>query len=361
MAVPNGPADVVARLRAAAGEGVLRFDRFVEGALYSPGGFYDSGAMPLGAGGSFYTAAHTTPLFGAALARRLRAERDRVGDTRPFRVVELGPGDGTLAFDVARALPADGPAWEWTFVERSRTLRDSLAARILREPTGGPVTFTFSDSLGARGTFVGAVIANEFLDALPFRRLVRRGAAWADLGVRWTGTRFDWAEDPPPAAVPGDPLPTAEEGTRYELLELAEGIVREVADHLADGVAIVLDYGTDTDELVRGHRSGTLAAVRDHRSVDPLEAPGTADLSAFVDFTRVRAAARRAGLVEVAFRKQSEALGAWGFPDLLEEAVRNADGAEAVVRLRLAAKNLLFGFDTFRALEFASAASVPTS
>jgi NADH dehydrogenase [ubiquinone] 1 alpha subcomplex assembly factor 7 len=361
MAVPNGPAEVVARLRAAAGDGVLRFDRFVETALYSPGGFYDSGTMPLGREGSFYTAAHTTPLFGAALARRLKQERGRTGVDRPFRVVELGPGDGTLAIDVARALPIDGPRWEWTFVERSSTLRAALQVRLALEAAGTPVTFSFSESLGERGTFAGAVVANEFLDALPFRRLVRRGAAWGELGVRWNGEKFEWADGPTPAAVPGEPLPPADEGTRYDLLELGEGMVREIADHLADGVAILLDYGTDTDELLRGHPLGTLGAFRDHRAVEPLEAPGTADLSAFVDFTRVRGAARRAGLVEVAYRRQSEALGAWGFAELLEEAAQRADGAEAAVRLRLGAKNLLFGFDTFRALELSPGGSPATS
>ncbi|MCI4327320.1 MAG: SAM-dependent methyltransferase [Thermoplasmata archaeon] len=357
MAVPSGPAEVVARLRDAAGEGVLRFDRFMELALYSPGGFYDSDVPALGPAGAFYTAAHVTPLFGAALARRLEQEQRRLGIDRPFRVVELGPGDGTLAFDVAHALPAGGPAWEWTFVERSPRLRAGLKARIAAEGAGTPVTFGFSDALGERGTFVGAVVANEFLDALPFRRVVRRGAEWRELGVRWAGSRFEWAEEPGPSRVPGEPLPDAEDGTRYELLERSEGSLREVADHLAEGVALFLDYGASTGELVRGHPSGTLAALRAHQAVDPLDAPGTADLSAFVDFTRVRAAAVRAGLVERSFRRQSEALAEWGFGDLLEAAAGRAPSAEATVKLRLAAKNVLFGFDTFQVLELASGRS----
>jgi SAM-dependent MidA family methyltransferase len=361
MAVGNGPVDVATRLRTDAAGGFLRFDRFVETALYSPGGFYDSGAMPVGREGAFYTAAHVTPLFGAALARRLRHERERLGDAREFRVVEVGPGDGTLALDVAHALPNDGHRWTWTFVETSTTLRRSLEARLSAEASGLPVTFDFSGSLGERGTFAGAVVANEFLDALPFRRVVRRGSEWTELGVRWTGDRFDWAEESSPALVPGEPLPPAEEGTRYELLERSEGFVREIADHLTEGVAILLDYGSDTDELLRGHPLGTLAAVHGHRAVEPLEAPGTADLSAFVDFARIRSAARRAGLVERAFRSQAEALGEWGFGELLEEAVATAGGAEAVVRLRLAAKNLLFGFETFRVLELASGGPAPTS
>jgi len=94
--------------------------------------------------------------------------------------------------------------------------------------------------------------------------------------------------------------------------------------------------------------------VRGHRSVrDPLATPGATDLSVFVNFTRVRAVATAAGLQELAFRRQAEALGDWGFPRLLEEALRAAPSAEAEVRVRLSAKNLLFGFERFRALELA--------
>ncbi|MCI4322122.1 MAG: SAM-dependent methyltransferase [Thermoplasmata archaeon] len=357
------PADAVGdRLRAAADGGVLRFDRFVEIALYSPGGFYDSADPPFGPAGSFYTAAHTTPLFGATLARRLQVERERLGNPPHFRVVEVGPGDGTLALEVAKALPPDGPSWEWTLVERSPKLRRALAERVQAATTPTEVSFNFSDSLSERGPFAGAVVANELLDALPFRRLVWRNDTWRELGVRWDGQSWQWAEGPEPPTIPGEPLPPAEEETRYELLDRAEGFVREVADHLTDGVAIFFDFGASTDELLKGHHGGTLAGVQNHRAVDPLAGPGKADLSAFVDFTRLRAAASRAGLVERAFHRQAEALGAWGFAELLAAREKSASDSQEAVKLRLQSKNLLFGFETFHVLELEAPGPVaPTS
>jgi SAM-dependent MidA family methyltransferase len=346
-----GADPVGARLRAAAAGGPLRFDRFVEIALYAPGGFYDRPVPPLGREGAFYTAAHTTPLLGATLADHLVAERARRPDRGPFRIVEVGPGDGTLALDTARALPAGDSRWTWSFVERSPTLRANLSERIAREGVGTAVDFEFQESVGVNGSFRGVVIANELLDALPFRRLVRRGGAWRELGVREEGGGWTWAEMDATPTVVGEPLPEAKEGTRYDLIDRAEGFVREVADALSFGSAIVFDYGATTDELLRGHSAGSLAAVRDHRAVDPLETPGTADLSAFVDFTRVRWAARQAGWAERSFRGQAEALGAWGFGPRLEAAVARAASPEEGVRLRLAAKNLLFGFETFHVLE----------
>jgi SAM-dependent MidA family methyltransferase len=134
----------------------------------------------------------------------------------------------------------------------------------------------------------------------------------------------------------------------------SEAFVREVADHLLGGAAIFLDYGTDGSELVAGHPAGTLAGFRDHRAVlHPLDDPGEVDLSAFVNFSRIRAAGRASGLTEIAYRNQADALGAWGFPALLDAEVGTATDAESLVRTRLAAKNLLFGFGNFRVLEFA--------
>ena len=155
------------------------------------------------------------------------------------------------------------------------------------------------------------------------------------------------------ARCPASALPRPPEGgVILEVSPMAEGLVREVADHLVAGLFLMIDYGMEETELLAAHPSGTLAAVR---AASPrrgsIADPGESDLSVFVNFTRIRAAANAAGFIETAFRRQAEALGTWGFPQLLEEAIRSASSTETEVRIRLAAKNLLFGFDRFYALE----------
>jgi SAM-dependent MidA family methyltransferase len=362
MTVP-GPPDVtdararslavVARLAGAAGaDGFLPFDRFMEIALYAKDvGFYQRAQSPLGATGEYYTAAHVDPLFAETVAARVRAVRRALGDPSPFRIVELGPGDGTLAAGVVRALASEPDGWEYVLVDRALPRSQEAAARL----AGLPIPVRLVDSVSSLGPFSGVVLANEFLDAQPTRRLRWDGTRWREMGIRITAERVEASDGPTAPPVPGAPLPAdPPPGLVFELSPLAEATVREVGDHLANGAAIFLDYGMDETELVRAHPTGTLAAVRGHRSLaDPLELPGTADLSTFVNFTRIRAAARLAGLTEVAFRRQAEALGAWGFPDRLEAALRSAPSAEKRVRRQLAAKNLLFGFDRFRVLELA--------
>jgi SAM-dependent MidA family methyltransferase len=341
--------------------GFVPFDRFMEVALYADGiGYYARLDTPLGPAGDFYTAPHVDPLFGHSLAQRLEAVRPTLDDG-PLRVVELGPGDGTLAASVIPGLrrgPTDLEV-EYFLVERGPGLRErALArARAAAEPFG--VSVRAIPSLAALGPIRGAVIANELLDAQPARRLRWTGSAWVELGVRVDGHRLVPAEAPISSPVPGPVLPgSGENGTIVEVAPGAEAAVREVADHLAAGLCVLIDYGMSESELVAGHPRGTLEAIRGHRSVaDPLAAPGTTDLSTFVNFDRIRAVARAAGLVELAFGSQAEALGRWGYPALLEEAVRSSPSAQEAVRRRLAAKNLLFGFARFQVLELAPPSS----
>jgi SAM-dependent MidA family methyltransferase len=351
MPAPGGPerpadgtaarvARLLGRIRGSAdADGFVPFDRFVEIALYAPGdGYYTRADLTRGRSGDYYTAAHVHPLFGTTVARRLLEEFEALGRPEAFRIVEVGAGDGTLARDIATAWPdlTKAPMPEYVRLDPAGDAPGGIAA--------GPV--------GALQPIVGVVLANELLDALPFRRIVRRADGWRELGVRWTDGRLVPAEGPPARPIPGAPPSDAAEGTIREIGAAAAAWVRELADALGEGSAILIDYGGTAGEIAARGAVGTLQAIRDHRAdVDPLDAPGTSDLSAWVDFSRVRDAARRAGLRETAYRSQSEALGAWGFEAARDAALAAAQGGEARVRVHLAAKSLLFGFGNFRVLE----------
>jgi SAM-dependent MidA family methyltransferase len=341
------------RGRADAG-GFVPFDRFMDLALYDPrAGFYSRDSATLGSAGDYYTAPHVHPLFASALAARIRALVESIRDEGPVRVVEIGPGDGALAEGLLRSLGGGSRLDEYLLVERS----DPLARRALAraspagEAAGIPVRRTAS--IAAEGPVAGVVIANELIDAMPARRLRWNRDRWNELGVRVGPEGVEPAELPLSDPVPPPPLPERPEaGTIVEFSSGGEAIVREVADHLTAGAFVLIDYGMSQAELLAAHPRGTLEAIRRHRSVpDPLAAPGETDLSVFVNFDRLRAAANSAGWVELAYRSQAEALGAWGFPEQFQEALARTRSSEEEVRLRLAAKSLLFGFERFRVLE----------
>lgn len=359
-------AAVEARLvREAAAQGFLPFDRFMEISLYAEEvGYYAQEADPFGPSGDFYTAPRVTPLFGWTVADRILAVRRALGGDRPFEIYEVGPGDGGLAASVLEGLTrqsSDLGGITYHLIERSAPLARRALARARAAARDGNVPVVEDPAVGSDGPFEGIVLGNEFLDAQPARRLHWTGTEWHELGFRAQEKRLEPAEAPLITTVPPPELPTPPEpDTVLEISPSAEGWVRSVADHLVRGELLLLDYGYDQPELLSAHSKGTVASVRRHRSMPrPEEAPGASDLSIFVNFTRIRDAARRAGLIEIAYGSQAGALGDWGFAEELASAVKAARSAEEEVRTRLAAKNLLFGFDRFRALELAAPSSSP--
>ncbi|MGZ4110301.1 MAG: SAM-dependent methyltransferase, partial [Actinomycetota bacterium] len=149
--------DPSAAVRAAIRDhGPISFAEFMELALYGPRGYYEQ--PPVGATGDFVTSPHVHPVFGELLARAIRELHGALGRPEPFRVVEVGAGDGTLARQLLLDL-ADVQL-EYTAVEASAGARTALA-----QIDGVRV----STELEADDPHV--VLANELLDNLPFRRI----------------------------------------------------------------------------------------------------------------------------------------------------------------------------------------------
>jgi SAM-dependent MidA family methyltransferase len=135
------------------------------------------------------------------------------------------------------------------------------------------------------------VIANEFLDALPIRQLVRCEEGWrervvaldAEGALRFAlGDNVAHAEETPAPPPPG------------AILELRAGedeLIAQLARRTAPFAALLVDYGPAEPAY-----GDTLQAVRRHAYVDPLSTPGAADLTAHVHFAALADKARRAGL-----------------------------------------------------------------
>jgi len=244
---------------------------------------YYSGKDPLGADGDFVTAPEISQMFGELIGLWLADMWMNAGRPDPVYYVEMGPGRGTLAKDVLRSAKRYGLEPAVHLVEGSPALRD-----IQRETLG---SVTFHDDLSSVPTDAPMLlVANEFLDALPIRQLVRSADGWRERMISLEGDNFTFTvgNQPMDSAVPRD-WRSATQGTLIETSPGAAAVMQEVVTRLAEqgGAALLIDYGHS--ELRGG---STLQAVRSHQKVDPLAMPGEADLTAHVDFETLARIAR---------------------------------------------------------------------
>jgi len=257
-----------------------RLDRFMARAAAA----YYASRDPFGAGGDFITAPEMTQAFGECLGLWAAIAWEGMGRPDPVILAELGPGRGTLMQDALRAVAEVAPrfraALRLHLVETSPRLRALQADRL------GSAVAAWHAEIDTLPSGAAIVIGNEFFDALPIRQFVRRGGTWMERFVADGAFCEAPAEDAPP--LPAD----ADEGTVLEVSEPARAIAAALGARLArqGGLALFLDYGPE-----RSGPGESLQAVSRHGPADPLANPGTADITAHVDFAALAAAARGAG------------------------------------------------------------------
>jgi NADH dehydrogenase [ubiquinone] 1 alpha subcomplex assembly factor 7 len=262
-------------------------------ALHDPRGGYYARHEPLGRAGDFITAPEISQIFGELIGLWCADLWQRLGRPDPVILAELGPGRGALMQDFLRAaatLPPFRRALRLYLIEASPVLRAEQQRRLTAaEPQ-------FVEGIEALPAGPLLLIANEFLDALPIRQLMRSRSEWAERQValdRNGRLAFsDGPENPALTLLVPPALRQLPPGTVVELCPAAATLAAALGERFtrAPGAALFIDYG-----YFPSRPGPTLAALRRHQPVGVLDDPGNADLSAHVDFAAFAGSARSAG------------------------------------------------------------------
>jgi len=272
--------------------GPLTVADYVTRCLHDPRGGYYATRPALGEGGDFITAPLVSQMFGELIGLWAAGVWMRLGSPDRVRLVEVGPGDGTLMADALRALrvaPGFLQAAELVLIEPSAPLRAEQARR-LADSDLPPRWVSRLEAIERDAPVI--LIANEVLDCLPARQFVRTEGGWAE---RKVGVTDDGALTFGLMPITGGFVRPAFEMRPGEVLEISEqqaAFGRDLGELIAaaGGAALLIDYGR-----ARPQPGDTLQALRRHRKVDPLEDPGEADLTQWADFPTVLEAAVRTG------------------------------------------------------------------
>ena len=277
------------RLRAEiTASGPISVADYMHRCLNDPQDGYYATRPALGDQGDFITSPLISQMFGELLGLWAVETWTRLGKPSPFRLVEMGPGDGTLMSDLLRAVrlaPDFVAAADVWMIETSKPLVEVQKAK-LADAVASPTWATSLDEIPGGAPVV--LVANELLDCLPARQFVHAGDGWVErlVGVAEDGSlAFGLAPTRDGSTPPPDSM-ILEVSAAQEAMGEALGalVTRE------RGAALLIDYGRGEPEF-----GDTLQALKNHEKVDPLAFPGESDLTVYADFPIVRDAAKKAG------------------------------------------------------------------
>lgn len=240
------------------------------------------------------------------------SEWKKIGAPKPLQLVELGPGRGSLIQDVLRVFSHFEMQKNISIhlVEISPYMSRLQSQRLCYQSVEVESNSQFSyyrtgESISGVQIFwyrsfedvpkeFSVVLAHEFFDALPIHKLQKYAEdeeKWKEILVDIDPTdknsfRYVMSKNETPASK----LFTSQSSNKNEkrlTLEVSfesDLLVGKIADRIEQfgGFCLIMDYGH------LGDRSDTFRAFKKHKLHDPLIEPGTADLTADVDFLRMK-------------------------------------------------------------------------
>ena len=332
----HGNPDLIAILHAAIAEagGRIPFARYMQLALGHPThGYYASGrGAPGREGADFLTAPETSPYFGRCLAAQVAECWQRLGAPAAFTLWEPGSGAGTLARTILDTLRDDAPAayraityWLDDFASPAR---DRAHIALVEHRDGDHIAW------GAPPDgFVGIVLTNEFVDALPIHRVRATTGVLQEAYVIWDAERDTFAEQWDTPSTPALARFMVESGVAFidgqvaEISLAAMAWIERVARRMIQGYVITIDYGDTAPALYRPGRfpEGSLMCYYQHTANrEPYQHVGEQDMTAHVDFSALERAGTNAGLTALGITTQAAFLASLGLGEMLYTATQQA-------------------------------------
>jgi NADH dehydrogenase [ubiquinone] 1 alpha subcomplex assembly factor 7 len=280
--------------------GPIDVGQFMSMALGHPEFGYYMKKDPFGRGGDFTTAPEVSQMFGEMIGVWCADVWMQMGSPKKFSLLECGPGRGTLMADIMRATKGvDGfhKAAHVHLLEISPVLKAIQKQTLCHAREGGHpdnkegqtpacAGVTWHESLETVPDNQPIIIvANEFLDALPFRQFVKLKSGWAE---RVVTQDFKFGLKPAANAFIPKEFQNAKEGVIYESAPARIAFVKNISELLKKntGAALMIDYGHEKSGL-----GDTFQAIYKHKYTDVLEHIGDADLTSHVDFEALKQAA----------------------------------------------------------------------
>ncbi|PWA81994.1 S-adenosyl-L-methionine-dependent methyltransferase MidA [Artemisia annua] len=296
--------------------GPISVAEYMEEVLINPkAGFYINRDV-FGAEGDFITSPEVSQMFGEMVGVWAMCLWEQMGQPNKVNLVELGPGRGTLMADLLRGASK--------FEKFTNSLHIHMIERRFQP---AKLELTILESC------LQQAIHNLFEISWPCPQLLLPMNSLTPYPFISFRFRVVLSPQPTPATLyllKRCKWAQTEELKKLEHVEVcpkAMDLTQSIAKRISSdgGGALIIDYGLD------GIVSDSLQAIRKHKFVDMLDDPGSADLSAYVDFPAIRHSAEEiSGDVSVYGPiTQSQFLGNLGINFRVEALLQNCTEEQA--------------------------------
>lgn len=237
--------------------------------------------------------------------------QQRVGRSRQtdfYTAESLGQVFAQLLVTAACDLLGKDIAAKSTFIEIAAEPDAELLSHLEKNPFADSRVIRQGESIRANGPVV--IFANEWLDALPFHRLIFQNGHWRERGVcmdaylKLNETLMDNLT--PEVAAISDRLPNqAPEGYQIDLPLLAETAITELLAQNWAGLILLFDYGKSWQALTKDCQAGTARTYQNHQQGNDLfDAPGEKDITCDLCWDPLTDLLNKAGLKSVTLESQ---------------------------------------------------------
>ncbi|KAG5681943.1 hypothetical protein PVAND_011344 [Polypedilum vanderplanki] len=289
--------------------GPITIASYMREILTNPNSGYYMCRDVFGSKGDFITSPEISQIFAELVAAWCIVEYQKVGMPKPLQIIELGPGRGTFIQDILRVcsklriVPSDSLSIH--LVELSPYLSKMQAQKLcysstefekqndlpfyrIGETVSGSKVYWYNRIEDVPKEF-SIILAHEFFDALPIHKLQKDGNIWKEILVdidpeNEEKFRFVISRNETPISKLYGTLHPDETRKHVEISPDSELILKHIAERLEEfgGFGLIMDYGHF------GEGEDTFRAFKEHNLHDPLDNPGTADLTADVNFANLK-------------------------------------------------------------------------
>ena len=300
--------------------GPLSFYDFMKIALYDPqGGFYSRIEKKFGKDGAFITSHYHGKWLGAVIAKQIKIILNEMMGPSNFKVVEYGPGEGLLAYDILESFRVNNESIDYILIEKSSHL--AKKSRDLLSKFKKQISF----SKNPPDSFEGVILAHEFLDAIPFHILQKTNRGYKEKYIILESEKLKYKLGPLSKPELFEHIKEIDKyieiGQTFEVSLDTKVWFELISSKLKKGAVLIFDYGFSNQVIFDKTRfSGTARSFRKHTvSEVTLENVGESDITADVNFSFIIKTAEKLGFTLNGFTDQSHFCIGGGLIDLIEK------------------------------------------